>query len=84
MLGGEVTVRASDVAARAGEAPESQTTSAKNVEIGVLWARWSVFGHNGAWPRVQLAHEPANASANPRYRTSTLYLECGRGCPGVN
>ena len=41
--GGEVTVRGTEVAVRGGEVSKSQTTSAKNVENGLSWARWSAF-----------------------------------------
>ena len=32
-----------EVAVRGGEAPKVQTTSAKNADNGVSWARWSTF-----------------------------------------
>ena len=41
--GGEVAVRGGEVAVRGGVAPEVQTTSAKNADNGLAWARWSTF-----------------------------------------
>ena len=40
---GEVTVRGGEVTVQGGEAPKVQTTSAKNADNGVSWARWSTF-----------------------------------------
>ena len=48
-----------DVAVRDGEAPASQTASAKNADNGELRLGGLHRGHNGAWPRVELAREPA-------------------------
>ena len=41
--GGEVAVRGTEVTVRGGVAPKVQTTSAKNADNGVSWARWSTF-----------------------------------------
>ena len=41
--GGKVVVRGGVVAVRGGAAPKVQTTSAKNADNGVSWARWSAF-----------------------------------------
>ena len=41
--GGEVAVRGGEVAVRGGVAPKVQSTSAKNADNGVLWARWSTL-----------------------------------------
>ena len=41
--GGKVVVRGGVVAVRGGVAPKVQTTSAKNADNGVSWARWSAF-----------------------------------------
>jgi len=41
--GGEVEVRGTEVAVRGGVAPKVQTTSAKNADNGVSWAKWSAF-----------------------------------------
>ena len=41
--GGEVAVRGGVVAVRGGVAPKVQTTSAKNADNGVSWARWSAL-----------------------------------------
>ena len=41
--GGEVTVRDGEVTVRGGVAPKVQTTSAKNADNGVSWARWSAL-----------------------------------------
>ena len=41
--GGEVEVRGGKVAVWGGVAPKVQTTSAKNADNGVSWARWSTF-----------------------------------------
>ena len=41
--GGEVAVRGGEVAVRGGVAPKVQTTSAKNADNGLAWARWSTF-----------------------------------------
>ena len=41
--GGEVVVQGGEVAVRGGVAPKVQTTSAKNADNGVSWARWSAF-----------------------------------------
>ena len=41
--GGEVEVRGGEVAVWGGVAPKVQTTSAKNADNGVSWARWSTF-----------------------------------------
>ena len=72
-----------EVAVRAGVVPKVQTTSAKNAENGVLWARWSAFWARRCSGRMcVLACEPAIASGNPLCRMSTRYLERGRGCPG--
>ena len=40
---GEVTVRGGEVTVQGGEAPKVQTTSAKNADNGVSWARWSAL-----------------------------------------
>ena len=41
--GGEVTVRDGEVTVRGGVAPKVQTTSAKNADNGLVWAKWSTF-----------------------------------------
>ena len=41
--GGKAAVRGGEVAVRDGVAPKVQTTSAKNADNGVSWARWSAF-----------------------------------------
>ena len=41
--GGEVTVRDGEVTVPGGVAPKVQTTSAKNADNGVSWAKWSAF-----------------------------------------
>ena len=41
--GGEVEVRGGEVAVRGSEAPKPQTTSAKDIDDGVLWLRWSAL-----------------------------------------
>ena len=74
-----------EVAVRGGETPKVQTASAENADYGWcgrggLWR----CGHNDAWPRASLAHKPAITCTNQLYRTSTRYVECGRGCPGAH
>ena len=63
--GGEVEVRA-------GVVPKVQTTSVKNGENGLLWARWSAFWAQrrlaGCVVRTQTRYcewEPAISHANP-------------------
>ncbi len=63
---------------RAVRCPNRRPPRRKTLKTGCRGRGGLRFGHNGAWPHVQLAREPAHASANPRYRTSTLYLEYGR------
>ena len=41
--GGEVTVRGGEVTVRGGVVPKVQTTSAKNADNGVSWAKWSAL-----------------------------------------
>ena len=41
--GGEVAVRGGEVAVRGGVVPKVQTTSAKNADNGVSWAKLSAF-----------------------------------------
>ena len=41
--GGEVAVRGGEVAVRGCVAPTVQTTSAKNADNGLVWAKWSTF-----------------------------------------
>ena len=77
-----LSIGGGEVAVRAGVVPKVQTTSAKNAENGVLWARWSAFWAQRAWQGVLLAREPDVASGNPLCRMSTRYLERGRGCLG--
>jgi len=56
--GGKVTVRG-------GKAPNSQTTSLKNTENGVLRLRWSAFwAQRCLWPGVLVAREPLNTPAS--------------------
>ena len=43
LRGGEVALRGGEVALRGGVAPKVQTTSAKNADNGVSWARWSAL-----------------------------------------
>ena len=57
-----------EVAVRAGVVPKVQTTSVKNGEIGLLWARWSAFWAQRAWQGVLFAREPDVASGNPLCR----------------
>ena len=45
-----LSIGGGEVAVRAGVVPKAQTTSAKNAENGVLWARWSAF-----WAQWRLA-----------------------------
>ena len=47
---GEVAVRGGEVALRGGVAPKVQTTSVKNADNGVSWARWSAL-----WSQRRLA-----------------------------
>ena len=49
----------SEVEVRGSVAPKAQTTSAKNADNGELRLGGLHRGHNGAWPRVELAREPA-------------------------
>ena len=48
--GGEVTVRDGEVTVQGGVAPKVQTTSAKNADNGVSWAKWSAL-----WAQRRLA-----------------------------
>ena len=48
--GSEVTVQGGEVTVRGGVAPKVQTTSAKNADNGVSWAKWSAF-----WAQRRLA-----------------------------
>ena len=41
--GGEVTVQGGEVTVQGGVAPKVQTTSAKNADNGVSWAKWSAL-----------------------------------------
>ena len=43
-------------AVRGGVAPKSQTTSVKDVENGVLWARWSTFWAHQCLAVVRCSH----------------------------
>ena len=76
-----LSIGGGEVAVRAGVVPKVQTTSAKNAENGVLWARWSAFWAQRAWQGVLFAREPDVASGNPLRRIQTRYSERGRDCP---
>ena len=52
-------------AVRGGMAPKSQTTSVKDVENGVLWARWSTFWAHQCLAVVRCSH------VNPLLRAVT-------------
>ena len=52
-------------AVRGGMAPKSQTTSVKDVENGVLWARWSTFWAHQCLAVVRCSH------VNPLLRVLT-------------
>ena len=52
-------------AVRGGMAPKSQTTSVKDVENGVLWARWSTFWAHQCLGVVRCSH------VNPLLRAVT-------------
>ena len=66
--GGEVEVQGGEVTVQGCEAPKVQTTSAKNADNGVSWARWSTF-----WAKLSRTWCVA--------RTRTRYSVSGRGCP---
>ena len=55
-------------AVRGGMAPKSQTTSVKDVENGVLWARWSTFWAHQCLAVVRCSH------VNPLLRAVTRYI----------
>ena len=73
--GGEVAVRGTEVTVRGGVAPKVQTTSAKNADNGVSWARWSTF-----WAKLSrtwcvartrtryCVRSPAISHVNPLFR----------------
>ena len=73
--GGEVAVRGTEVTVRGGVAPKVQTTSAKNADNGVSWARWSTF-----WAKLSRTwcvartrtrysvRQPAISHVNPLFR----------------
>ena len=63
--------------------PKVQTTSAKNAENGVLWARWSAFWAQVCqswWPCWQPG--PSAGSMNPSTRSSTLLAAWWAARPG--
>ena len=49
-------------------APKSQTTSVKDVEMGVVWASWSAFGAHQCLAVVRCSH------VNPLLRAVTRYI----------
>ena len=72
--GSEIAVRGGEVAVRGGEAPTSPATAATNADNGASCPGWRGrgslhCGHNDAWPRVELAREPAIASTSLLFRT---------------
>ena len=65
-----------ELAAWVGAVPATQTTSVKNAENGVLWARWSVFWaqRHLVWSVARMwapeyAGCPLDSHVNPLYRT---------------
>ena len=59
-----------EAATHSGVVPKVQTTSVKNGENGVLWARWSTFWAHRCLARCMCsAHEPLNMRVNPLKRT---------------
>ena len=66
--GGEVVVRGGEVAVRGGVAPKVQTTSVKNADNGVSWARWSALWAKAVSDMVCRSH------ANLLVRALTGYI----------
>ena len=58
-----------EVPTHSGMVPKVQTTSVKNGENGVLWARWSTFWVHRCLARCMCSH------VSPLFRASTRYLE---------
>ena len=93
--GGEVVVRGGEVVVRGGVAPKVQTTSVKNADNGVSWARWSAL-----WSQRRLAscvartrtrycvRSPAISHANPLLSVwaglRTVTLAGPRACHRAN
>ena len=63
--GGEVTVRDGEVTVRSGVAPKCRPPRRKTLTTGCHGRGSLRFGHNGAWPRLELAREPLNMRGNP-------------------
>ena len=93
--GGEVAVRGGVVAVRGGVAPKVQTTSAKNADNGVSWARWSALWAklSRTWCVVRTRtryceRSPAISDVNPLLRVwaglRTVTLAGPRACPRAN
>ena len=51
-----------------GVVPKVQTTSTKNAENGLLWARWSAFWAQWCLSWCLLARQPLNMHGNPLIR----------------
>jgi len=71
----------SEATTRGGVAPKVQTTSAKNAENGLLWARWTAFWAKQCRTCASFAREPLNIRVSPLMRTSTPRHAPGRRCP---
>ena len=93
--GGEVAVRDGEVVVRGGVAPKVQSTSAKNADNGVLWARWSTLWAklSRTWCVVRTRtryceRSPAISHVNPLFRVwaglPTLTLTGPRACHRAN
>ena len=70
-----------EVAVRGGVAPKVQTTSAKNADNRLSWAKWSAFWAQRRLASRGAAREPLNMRVNPLIRTSTSRYARGRRCP---
>ena len=66
-----------EIVVRGGVVPKVQTTSAKNVENGLLWARWSAFWHSGACRGVLFARQPLNMRVGGAAHARVIGLTCG-------
>ena len=71
----------SEATTRGGVAPKVQTTSVKNAENGLLWARWTAFWAKQCRTCASFAREPLNIRVSPLMRTSTPRHAPGRRCP---